>query len=371
MSQGGGGGGGGMMGAVPGMIEGIGGAIASKKQAKAQKKMAEAQMRDARSMYEQSAAEREKTSQMVQAEAGIARDQLRSAEDARGILMGAMGAPGTYGPGAGEPTTKGPMGMSLLGPRGLDTMRGAGAYDPSAGKVTKSGTIRGDEFAVHQYGPSWKGKKHWEVTGQVDDATQTAQKAMGTSGFRQTSQLVAESEQLLNREGPLWNELQNSVVGGIFEGAATANREGAQELARMAARGGSQRSQAIAGAQRMRAQGKVNQERTSMLWTSSMEIEKWTRANVQDTQNFAQNWAGNQAGIRDTFTSALTNLRTMWSETMPEILTVAQGNSAALNANQMSQAYTMLEKSAYSKNVAQTQAITGIFSEAAGGFMSS
>jgi len=362
MSQGGGAG-----GAMGGIIGGIGGSIAAKKQAKSQKKIAEAKMRDARSMYEQSAAEREKTSQMVQAETGIARDQLRSAETARGIVMGQMGAPGTYGPGAGEPKTKGPMGMSLLGPRGIENMRKGGAYDPSAGRVTKSGTVRADP--VHERGASWKGKKHWEVTGQVDDAQQTADRAMGTSGFRQTSQMVAESEQLLNREGPLWNEMQNSVVGGIYEGAATANREGAQLLAREAARGGSHRSQAIAGAQRMRAQADTNRARTNQLWQAKQAMETWVRDNARTAIDYSQAWAGNQAGIRDQFTGTLASLRTMWSQTMPEILAVAEGKSAQIQATQMEGAYKTLEKSAYNKNVAQTKAITSIFSSAAGGFM--
>jgi hypothetical protein len=366
--SGGGGGGGGMMGAVPGMIEGAGGAIAAKKQAKSQKKMAEAQQREARAMYEQSAAEREKYSQMAQAEGEIARDQLRSAEGARGILMGAMGAPGTYGPGATAATTKGPVGMSLLGPTGLTSMRKGGAYDPSTGRVTKSGTVRADP--LHPYGATWKGKKHWEVTGNVADAQQTADAAMGTSGFRQVSQMVAESEQLLNREGPLWNEMQNSVVGGIYEGAAVAGRETAQALAREAARGGTNKSRAIAAAGRMRSQENINRDRTNQLWQSKMQMETWVRDNAKNVQNFAAGWAGNQAGIRDQFTTTMANLRTMWSTTMPAALMAAEGISSKINAEQMSESYKLLEKSSYNKNVAQTQAITSIFSSAAGGFMS-
>jgi hypothetical protein len=189
---------------------------------------------------------------------------------------------------------------------------------------------------------------------------------MGTSGFRQASQMVAESEQLLNREGPLWNEMQNSVVGGIYENAASAGREAAQMLAREAARGGTARSNAVAGAQRMRVQEGINRERTTSLWQSKLAMEQWVRDNAKAASNYATAWADSQSGIRGAYTSALTNLRTMWSQTMPAALMAAENNSANIAADGMRVANETMMKANYAKNVSQTQAITGIFSSMAG-----
>jgi hypothetical protein len=352
--------------ALGGMASGIGGAVAAKKQASSLEAMSKKQMKQERAMYEQSGAERERYSQMVAAETEIAREQLRSAETARGTIMSKMGAAGTYGPSAGAPSTKGPIGLSLLGPTGLQSVRKGGAMNLTGNRVTKSGQVRGGQFAVGEKA-AWEGKKNWDVSGIVDDADTTAAAAMGTSGFRQASQMVAESEQLLNREGPLWNEMQNSVVGGIYENAASAGREAAQILAREAARGGDARSRAIQGAQRMRAQENVNQERTTALWQSKLAMEQWVRDNAKTATNYATAWADNQSGVRNVYTSALTNLRTMWSRTMPAALMTAENNSAQISSEGTRIANETMRSANYSKNVAQTQAITGIFSSAVGG----
>jgi hypothetical protein len=152
---------------------------------------------------------------------------------------------------------------------------------------------------------------------------------MAQPQFAAVSGMVAEANQLINREGPLWNQLNNSIVGSVYEGAAAAQRQQMEELSRAMARGGSARRQGLALAQKFQVQENINRERSTQLWQSKMALEQFRTQAAQQNLSFANAWVDNQSGVRDSFTAALTNLRTFWSQTIPA---AAMGAAASAQA---------------------------------------
>jgi len=255
----------------------------------------------------------------------------------------------------------------------------SGVIDPEdvamrAGKGKGSGKgMQGESKS----GATWQGPgKKWEVEGMVMDPDQMAAQIKSTSGFRQVSRLVAESEQMLNRRGRLWEEMNNSVVGGIYESSSAFQKQAMEELSREVARGGSARNRAMATAQKFQVQEGINRQRSSALWQSKLGMEQWVRANAASVQNFAMAWTQNQSGIRDSFTANLTNLSTFWTQTMaPQLVSASVSSQTATQQGALA-AQGMYNEAAKTKTAmyaAQAAIIKGAasFTTTAGGALSS
>lgn len=310
------------IGAVGAIGGGLLSAQAAGKQSTAEKRIAREQAEAQYAVSEVGAAERERLSGKAQAEGELATKRRLAAEEAQIKVFGALGAPGTYD--MPETAPSGPL--ASLAPAGLTPLQTEGILS-SGEAFLKKGVISPRDVALGRR-PKWKGKgKEWSVEGMVMDPEQLASQIKSTSGFRQVSRLVAESEQLLNRRGRLWEEMNNSIVGGIYESSAALHRQAMEELSRDVARGGSARNRAMATAQRFQVQESINKQRTGALWQSKLAMEQWVRANAASVQNFAQAWTQNQSGIRDTFTANLTNLTTFWTQAMAPGLVAAQVSS--------------------------------------------
>lgn len=123
--------------------------------------------------------------------------------------------------------------------------------------------------------------------------------------FRIASRLTAEAEQLISREGPLYNEMMNNVQLPILEGMGVAARENAEALKKAAARGGSARRTAMEAVQRIRSQNQLNSQKVQQLAQTRLAIDKWARENAQNVLTFGQNWASNLGGIRESYNQAM------------------------------------------------------------------
>jgi hypothetical protein len=55
----------------------------------------------------------------------------------------------------------------------------------------------------------------------------------------------------------------------------------------------------------MRSQDQLNMQRGQALADSHMKLDMWTRDNAKKVIDFADNWSANQAGVRDSFNSAM------------------------------------------------------------------
>jgi len=288
--------------------------------AKAQEKLAKKAMKQQRMMHEESSATRLWAGQKVEASVDIARQNLLAGEQSRLNVLGSLGQPGTYGPSPGS--TSGPINLGVLTPGGLGGMYGQGGGPGSlygSGETSMSGSVTGGDVAL-KGGGSWKGKKDWEVHGAELDPAAMAEEVKGTAGFRTVSRMVAETEQMMNREGPLWDQLNNSVVGGIYESSAAFQRSAMEQVARGMARGGSARRTSVQMAEAMRVQEQVNRQRTGQLWQAKMGLEQYRVSSAQQVTAFAQEWVNNTSGIRDNFTNALQSLQLFWSTTMAPVL---------------------------------------------------
>lgn len=298
---------------------------ASKKASKASKKIAE-----------QSRQERSAVSQAAQAEQELAIQQRQAAEETRLRVGMQLGAPGTYGP------QEGPTGLFDFQPAGVGGMGAPG---------TVPGGLWGDRVSKDVV----EGKTRIDIEGQVMDPEKMTASIMAQPQARAVSGMVAEANQLMNREGPLWNELNNSVTGSIYEGAAAAQRQQLEEISRMTAQGGNARRAGLAMAQRFKVQEDVNRQRMGQLWNARMGLEKFRLTTAQNNLSYANQWVSNQAGIRDTFTSALTSLRTHWSTTIAPALISAASSSEATSQ----QAQAGISQAQMATANAQGQAISG------------
>lgn len=307
---------------------GLAGGIATGlKTGDAQEDVAKDMIRTMKQIHEEGSAERRRTSEMARGDAELARRNLLASEQAKMNVLGSLGQPGTYGPAPGS--TAGPISLGVLQPMGLGGIYKPGSLleGPSQAKIT--GTVSGEDVALGAKA-KWKGKKDWEVTGTELDPDALAAGVKDTAGFRTVSRMVAEAEQLMNRSGPLWNELNNSVVGSVYESNAAFQRQTMDEVARSVARGGTARRVGMQMVQAFQAQEAINRTRTSQLWQAKMGLEQYRTQYAQQATSYANAWVNNTAGLRDSFTTALNNLQMFWSQTLaPSLVGATVGAQSA------------------------------------------
>jgi hypothetical protein len=277
-------------------------------------------------------------SEQVEADQNIASRNLRASEQARLNVFASLGTPGSYGPSPGSQS--GPIQFQGLTPTGLGGMSSYGNSITSSGAVFEAGQV---------------GDSTWDTQGTVLDPDKMTAAVQGTSGFRQVSQMVAEAEQLMNRTGPLWDQLNNSIVGGIYESNAGFQREAMEQVARQLARGGGTRRIGLQMAQAFQVQEKINRQRTGQLWQAKMGLEQYRIAHSKDTMEYAQKWVNNTSGIRDAFTNATQNLQLFWASTMAP--TLAGATTAAASATQ--QGILQASGAMQDANNTRSQAISG------------
>lgn len=327
-----------------------GGLLSSASAASAAKKQIKAQYR----LHEESAAAREMYSQMARADQEIAQKNLLAGEQAKLNLLSSLGQPGTYGPGPGS--VSGPLSLGVLQPTGISGLTPQGL---ATSTLKKSGFVTGEDVRIKEK-PKYLGVKNWEVSGEVINPEALTAQIQGTSGFRTVSKMVAEAEQLMNREGPLWNQLNNSIVGGIYETNAAFQRQAMEQVARSVARGGTARRVGLGMAQAFQVQEQVNRTRTGQLWQAKMQLEEYRTNYAQQVTNFSQAWVNNEAGVRDSFSNALQNLQMFWSTTMAPTLAGATVNAQSATQRGILNASQGIMDAAGVKSQAISGAINGI-----------
>lgn len=327
-------------------------------QADAQKKSARDMIKAQDKLYEHGAVTREMYSQKVGAQAEIAQQQLRTSEQVRFNITSLLGQPGTYD----KPGPTGPF-TSPLGLGGISAPGGVrdGALLASGGThITESGRVGSKDIGSPGSRAHFAGKLKWEESGDIMDTDRVTNELASTSQFRTISRLTAEAEQLANREGPLWDELNASVTGGIYAGAAAGQRQMMEQISREMAKGGGARRQGMAMASAMRMQENINRERSSALWQAKVGLEQLRTSAITDVHNLTNSWLNNTAGIRDTFTANLNNLQTFWSQVMPANLIGAQSATQQNMANNMMQAGQHMMNATTAKYQAIIGGVNGI-----------
>lgn len=224
------------------------------------------------------------------------RQRRTAAERTLSTVRARLGAPGTYGP------TTAPHQAPGTGGTGSTTTPTAGPTT-SFGDAYTSKKIESPEMQIFldkRYIPESAIPEGFQL-----DPEKYTQNLEQSAEFRIASRLTAESEQMLQRSGPLWDEMVKNTQLPIIEGAGAMARENAEALRRSMARGGSARRAAFAEVQQIRERERVNSVKMQQLADSRLKLDKWARENARTQLEFNQNWAANLGGIREEFNSAM------------------------------------------------------------------
>ena len=212
-------------------------------------------------------------------------ERRTAAEEAYGAIRARLGAAGTYD-------------MPGTAPSG-----GAAPTEETPGIISRkqltSGEIGGLDLRYAGGGPqegfySTKVDKN-ALLGQLESSTE----------FRIASRLTAEAEQLVARQGPLWDEMIKNTQLPILEGFGAAARENAEAIRKAVQRGGSARREGMAAMIQMQELAKLNSARVSQIAESRVALDKWARENARTQLEFNESWASNVAGVRESYNDAM------------------------------------------------------------------
>lgn len=207
------------------------------------------------------------------------RARRANAEQVYSNVVNRLGAAGTYGP---TPTT----------PETTST-------------DTPGGVFKNEKLKVGGIDPLHSSKAKTSTKARVLDTQKYQQNLEGSTQFRLMSKLTAEAEQMVNREGPLYDEMLKNTQLPIIEGSAAMSRENTENLRRAMGRGGAARRTALESVQKIRAQERINSTKVQQLAQTRMGIDTWARDNAKNVLEFGQNWAANLGGIRESYQSAM------------------------------------------------------------------
>jgi hypothetical protein len=221
----------------------------------------------------------------AQQHTAIAAMEAADRERARGIanerakmaVWGLLGQEGTYGPNTFTAGAEGKEGGDVTS---LFDTSGLGLSQPNQ--------------ALAKLGPNDPGKKQLLGTARegILDPEAYANAISNTASFRIQSGRVAESEQLLNQEGPAWDMLSNSVLGIINEGSALQLRDSMRKLKNQYAKGGTARRTAMFEANELMAGERAMRTRVQETWQANLALYDSVRQNADrvaaGTQSFMQ-----------------------------------------------------------------------------------
>ena len=140
-----------------------------------------------------------------------------------------------------------------------------------------------------------------EMAGKTINVEAATKAAKGSKQFQMLSQLTAEANQMMQREGPAWERLEGSVIGPIKEAGAQSMEASLDSLNNMYASGGTARNKALQQAMRMQAQSDVNFKAYAQVSQANAAMDGWIRSNAKQQTAFNQSWSQNVAGVRQAY----------------------------------------------------------------------
>jgi hypothetical protein len=244
--------------------------------------------------------------------------QLMAAEMAKFQVYSALGSPGSYGPGAAAAATGNPPSGSI--------------YDTTS-------TLAQPDQGLKQTMPYATGRKGLLGTPRqgILDPEAYAAKIMSSSSFRTQSALQAEAEQLANREGDLYNKLENSILGVINEGAALQLREVMREIRTQGARDttGSRgpRRAAMQDARYINAMENAMRSRVQQGWQAALGFQQMMWDQVQKVQAGSVEFLDNLPLVNKQYMDALAKTTEM-QITASEMAAKVSQNAYAVKQSQ-------------------------------------
>jgi hypothetical protein len=156
-------------------------------------------------------------------------------------------------------------------------------------------------------GPNAKGRK--DVLGVarkgILDADSYANAIAGTAQFRIASKRVSDAEQLLNRKGPAWDMMNNSILGIINEGSALQLRDTMRTLKNQYAKGGTARRAALYEAKELAAGERAMRMRVQETWQANLGMYDTVHKIVDSAQQFSNTFMQNLPLVNDQYRAAM------------------------------------------------------------------
>ncbi len=208
-----------------------------------------------------------------------------SIEETKANVFMSLGQPGTFGPGA-TGTTYGSEGG---GPVNYDI------FDADAMPNQD----------LKQYG-SYGGTDQLNTPRKgIIDSEGYANALSKTIPFQIQSQRVAESRDLLNREGPAWDLLENATLGQIHEGAALQLRDTLRQLKNQHAKGGSARRTALNEFNSILASERAMRTRVQETWQANLRLHDYVRQNADRVAAGTSKFMADLPGLNDSYRGAM------------------------------------------------------------------
>jgi hypothetical protein len=144
--------------------------------------------------------------------------------------------------------------------------------------------------------------------------------------------MTAEAEQLLAQKGPLWEQLENSTLGQIMEGAAVQQREAMRDIRNRAAKGGSARRQALNEAQGLLAQERATQARVQQTWQANLALFDTVRNYASKVQTENVKFMDGLPMIRQSYTNTLAQLTSLQIQSYNQASAISMAGHEARQA---------------------------------------
>ncbi len=216
-------------------------------------------------------------------------------QEAQANIFNALGQPGTFGPGA----TTGSYGD------GSTNMWDADAIVDQ--NLSQFATYGGKEqFAKGKY-KKGKGGVPGALGSRsgIIDPEGYANQVIGSIPFQIRSKQTAEAMQLLNKEGPAWDELENATIGTIHEGAALQLRDTLRQLKNNYAKGGTARRAAVNEFSTILAQERAMQSRVQETWQANLRLHSYVRQNADRVEAGNRSFVENINGLSSAHMAAM------------------------------------------------------------------
>lgn len=216
-------------------------------------------------------------------------------QEAQANIFNALGQPGTFGPGATTGT---------YGDGSTNMWDDSAVVDQG---LSQFATYGGKEQFGRGKGSKKKGGINSSLGGRagIIDPEGYANQVIGTIPFQIRSQQTAEAQQLLNREGPEWDLLENATIGTIHEGAALQLRDTLRQLKNNYAKGGTARRTAVNEYSTILAQENAMRSRVQETWQANLRLHSYVRQNADRVEAGNRSFVENINGLSAAHMSAM------------------------------------------------------------------
>jgi hypothetical protein len=258
-------------------------------------------------------------------------------EESKMEVYGLLGKEGTYGPEADRAAGAGIVDSESY----FDTSGEGGSQrwqDPAnsmkyfgwQSRVKERDPVTGKKIKVNKDREAWLNTPR---EGVLDPEAYAAEISKSAS-FRTQSKQVAEAEQLLNQEGPAWDELSNSITGSINDQTAIHLRDTLRQLKNDAAKGGSARRVAMNEFNTILAQERAQRTRVENTWKSNLALFDLVRKNADRVQIGTRNFMASLPQVNDAFRDAIGQAAQMQMHAGQTLANVAQNAYAVRQSQQ-------------------------------------